>query len=656
MVVETCIPSQIQSTLLPPISVKNTIFPPQLSSVGQMLIKSESLEVQDSKVEDVSTTNKMLQPCLETPVKRQYKRKQSSTQESAVTTKVKTSKDNSKTSNNLTEKDTKTETTPKSSKTSEVDLTGRDPDLCPYWIESTTKAISDKLWLPTETVSQGLESNYSNGSLKNILLNSWCSIRQTTTPIAPTISTNYATTYLQSLPSSLPKTTDSEQPQTESKEKQEKPKKKPKKRSKKCNKDIEDFNEELDIKEDKVDKEPPNHVTKIRVYPTTEQKAVLNHWFGCSRYIYNKAVDMNTPFAKKGEYKGLVNNTNYEEDHWLRKVHGDHRENAIRDYIKAVNSTMALLKAGIITKFEMKHRTLKDSQQSLSLRHNRQYKLEQTDEKCGNQRYKAFSFDPSFWKKFKVSPILKTREVLPKNPEYEYRLVKTRLNEYYICIPDRKNTLYSGSDNQTPVEKVCSLDPGCRTFQTIYDPSGNIIEVGRDDMYTKIFPLCKDADRLSSRLKTTHGKKRYKYKQAILRINRRIRRKIDDLHKKLAKFLVLNYNVIFLPSFDTSQMVYKKQRKIGSKVAKSMMTWSHYRFKQSILYKSSQSNHCKVIICSEAYTSKTCGKCGWQHETLGGSKEFKCGNEACKLRIDRDINGARNILLRNIQSALIGRA
>jgi putative transposase len=50
------------------------------------------------------------------------------------------------------------------------------------------------------------------------------------------------------------------------------------------------------------------------------------------------------------------------------------------------------------------------------------------------------------------------------------------------------------------------------------------------------------------------------------------------------------------------------------------------------------------MIVDESYTSKTCGKCGTLNENLKSKKVFKC-NE-CDLLIDRDINGARNILIR----------
>ncbi|WP_307731330.1 zinc ribbon domain-containing protein [Microseira wollei] len=47
-------------------------------------------------------------------------------------------------------------------------------------------------------------------------------------------------------------------------------------------------------------------------------------------------------------------------------------------------------------------------------------------------------------------------------------------------------------------------------------------------------------------------------------------------------------------------------------------------------------------------TSKTCGSCGYIHHKLGGAKVFKCPR--CGVRIPRDVNGARNILLRALQA------
>lgn len=71
------------------------------------------------------------------------------------------------------------------------------------------------------------------------------------------------------------------------------------------------------------------------------------------------------------------------------------------------------------------------------------------------------------------------------------------------------------------------------------------------------------------------------------------------------------------------------------------MTLSHYKF-QTILRTMAKKNGCLVFEQNEAYTSKTCTACGRLHD-IGGKKTLRC---ACGNDIDRDINGARNILLR----------
>jgi putative transposase len=51
-----------------------------------------------------------------------------------------------------------------------------------------------------------------------------------------------------------------------------------------------------------------------------------------------------------------------------------------------------------------------------------------------------------------------------------------------------------------------------------------------------------------------------------------------------------------------------------------------------------------IYIYYNGYTSKTCGCCGKINKSLGSKKTFACPN--CKFTIDRDINGARNIMLK----------
>ena len=65
-------------------------------------------------------------------------------------------------------------------------------------------------------------------------------------------------------------------------------------------------------------------------------------------------------------------------------------------------------------------------------------------------------------------------------------------------------------------------------------------------------------------------------------------------------------------------MVRRGQRRIDSKTARAMCTWSHYRFQQHLIHKAREYPWCRVVICTEEYTSKTCGFCGYIHKKLGG--------------------------------------
>jgi putative transposase len=124
----------------------------------------------------------------------------------------------------------------------------------------------------------------------------------------------------------------------------------------------------------------------------------------------------------------------------------------------------------------------------------------------------------------------------------------------------------------------------------------------------------------------------------------KIKNKVKEVHCKMSKWLVENYRVILIPKFESSGMTKRTSRKLNSKTARSLLTWSHYRFREMLIAKAELYPWVKVIVCDEAYTSKTCGGCGHIHDKLGGSKVFRCPN--CSYVADRDANGARNILLR----------
>ena len=69
-----------------------------------------------------------------------------------------------------------------------------------------------------------------------------------------------------------------------------------------------------------------------------------------------------------------------------------------------------------------------------------------------------------------------------------------------------------------------------------------------------------------------------------------------------------------------------------------------YLFKQRLEYKAKLKNK-KVFLVNEAYTTQTCSFCGNKYKP-GVSRIYKCSN--CKRNIGRDVNAAKNILMKGI--------
>lgn len=225
---------------------------------------------------------------------------------------------------------------------------------------------------------------------------------------------------------------------------------------------------------------------------------------------------------------------------------------------------------------------------------------------------------------------LRPSEPFPENVTHDCRLVIDH-GRYFLSVPI----------DVTPIQPenqrlgVVAIDPGVRTFQTFYSPS-LAGKLGGGD-FGHIVRLCFYLDELHSRISKAKCRQKQRMRQAAFRIRVRIKNLIDEIHHKAAHWLCTMFDVILIPTFETSQMVSK----LHSKTARAMLTWAHYRFKQFLTQKAVELK-AQVIEVSEAYTSKTCSRCGTVQE-IGSRKVLSC---RCGLNIDRDYNGARGIFLR----------
>lgn len=228
------------------------------------------------------------------------------------------------------------------------------------------------------------------------------------------------------------------------------------------------------------------------------------------------------------------------------------------------------------------------------------------------------------------------------NFDYSIRLC-LRNGHYYFMIPRRVERKLPA-----PTGTICALDPGVRTFMSGYDPSGCCFELSPNQGYLK--KRQNQIARLqSSMAKEKNKNTRRRLKRQINDLYRKINNCVDDLHHKTTKMLADSYSKILLPTFETSEMVRKEKRKIGRATSHDMLTLSHYKFRMLLEHKMKQRSG-QLITCSEEYTSKTCGQCGRLNHALGRDKIFICPYNDCQLRIDRDLNGARNIFIKNYNS------
>jgi putative transposase len=349
---------------------------------------------------------------------------------------------------------------------------------------------------------------------------------------------------------------------------------------------------------------------KIRIYPTKKQRFVFKQWLGTSRRFFNDAIKYLQTSGTSAAWKIIKGPQIASAPIWAEKMPYQIKSVAIRDACFAVIAAKRKGKqTGQWQKVHFKKK--RDPIQSC-------YIPKGSITKVGIYP--------------RLTGELKWSENLPK--EFGDGRLVFENGRWFVCLPTKIRR--KESDNQG---RVVSLDPGVRTFLTYFSETG-CGKLGIGD-FGKIQRLCEHVDNLISRISKASHQQKQRFKKAAARMRWRIRDLVNELHHKSAKFLVENFDIILLPTFETKNMVKRVSRKIKSKTVRSMLTWAHYRFKIFLKHKAFEFGK-TVIDVNESYTSKTVS---WTGEIIEiGSRKKIQSKDGCIM--DRDYNGARGIFLR----------
>ena len=208
----------------------------------------------------------------------------------------------------------------------------------------------------------------------------------------------------------------------------------------------------------------------------------------------------------------------------------------------------------------------------------------------------------------------------------------TKTNKFIIITPYEKDYHVELEQN-----KKCGIDPGSRTFLTVYSPEATY-EICTNT-YKLIDKYHKNLDSLKFK-KDNNIFSQSKYNHAREKYQSKLKNHINDLHAKSSRFILENFETINLEKISIQSIVSNEKGNISPKNKRRILALSHYRFRTKLQQMSVKWNN-KVILINAYNTSKTCCNCGNIKKNLGPTKTYECSK--CLLSIDRDINAAINI-------------
>jgi transposase len=147
---------------------------------------------------------------------------------------------------------------------------------------------------------------------------------------------------------------------------------------------------------------------------------------------------------------------------------------------------------------------------------------------------------------------------------------------------------------------------------------------------------------LNKRIDELKKRRKRKNKRKLLnKLEKRKKNLIDEIHWKTITDITSFNDIIFYGNINNHDIVKNSN---NTYLNRDINDLKFYLFKERLIFKSLLKNK-YVILVNEAFTTKTCSCCGSRYE-ICKSKTYICSK--CNNTMDRDINAAKNILLKGI--------